>query len=199
MAVPWLAILDTVLGMTDVARRLRRRALPDDDQLSVSPQGGGPLEARLAGVVVAALKEAFDRDHERLQIERDHIEAERQRAERALRLELARQAGERELSRMRLLTTIGAGTWLVTAFLSAPLVDWSIAARVVLGAGWLLILIGITVSFTAQTRIARVLDRVAKQGGSGSAVEEVVAGPAGTAATWLIVLGLATVAAALLL
>ena len=38
---------------------------------------GGPLEARLAGVVVAALKEVFDRDSVRLEMERSQIDAER--------------------------------------------------------------------------------------------------------------------------
>ena len=40
----------------------------------------GALEARLAGVVVAALKEAFDRDSRRLELERDQLAAERLRA-----------------------------------------------------------------------------------------------------------------------
>ena len=56
------------------------------------PRRPGGLEARLAGVVVAALKEAFDRDTQRLELEREQLDAERQRAERALRLELRRQA-----------------------------------------------------------------------------------------------------------
>jgi hypothetical protein len=198
--VPWLAILDTVLGLTDVARRMRRRSLPVEDQIATStPAAGGALEARLAGVVVAALKEAFDRDHERLQIEREQVEAERRRAERTLNLELARQAGERELARMRLLTAIGGGTWLVTAFLSRSLDEWPAAARIVLGGGWLLLLIGITLSFVVQTRVARALDRVAKQAASGGRAEEVLAGSAGTAATCLIALGLGVAAAALLL
>ena len=70
-------------------------AADDPEQLAVSERGG-PLEVRLAGVVVAALKEAFDRDHQRLELEREQIEAERMRAERLLRIELARQAGNRE-------------------------------------------------------------------------------------------------------
>ena len=36
----------------------------------------------MAGVLVAALKEAFDRDSARLELERIQIEAERRRAER---------------------------------------------------------------------------------------------------------------------
>ena len=48
-------------------------------------------------MLVAALKEAFDRDSTRIEMERSQIEAERQRAEEALRAELRRQAGERAL------------------------------------------------------------------------------------------------------
>ena len=69
----------------------------------------GGLEARMAGVVVAALKEAFDRDSRRLELEREQLAAERQRAERALQLELQRQAGDREIGRLRLLAGV-AGT-----------------------------------------------------------------------------------------
>ena len=57
----------------------------------------GQLEAPLTNVVVAALKEAFDRDHARLELERAQLEEERRRAEQALRLELRRQAADREL------------------------------------------------------------------------------------------------------
>ena len=68
MAVPWMRILDTVIGVTDLAwsRRGGRRQDTEDDR-ALAVNGGNSrafanLEARLAGVVVAALKEAFDRD-----------------------------------------------------------------------------------------------------------------------------------------
>ena len=86
MAVPWLRLIDAALGLSDVVRRTRGRSSADAEshQLaavqSTSMLGG--IEARLAGVVVAALKEAFDRDSRRLDLEREQIEAERQRAER---------------------------------------------------------------------------------------------------------------------
>jgi hypothetical protein len=87
----------------------------------------------------------------------------------------------------------------VTAFLSRSLDEWPPAARIVLGVGWLLLLIGIVLSFVVQTRVARALDRVARQTVSGGPAEEVLAGSAGTAAISLIALGLAVAAAALLL
>ena len=51
----------------------------------------GHLEARLTGVMVSALKEAFDRDAARLDLERAALDDQRRRAEEALRLELVRQ------------------------------------------------------------------------------------------------------------
>ena len=73
MALPWLQILDAVIGVTDLARSRKIRKM---SQESADPQqqleagraaaGFGGLEARLAGVVVAALKEAFERDTHRL-------------------------------------------------------------------------------------------------------------------------------------
>src|SRR6267378_1719041 len=85
---------------------------PPETSLSqtAATQGlAGQIETRLTNVVVAALKEAFDRDHARLELERAQMEEERHRAEEALRHELRRQALDRELARLRLL----AGTALV--------------------------------------------------------------------------------------
>jgi hypothetical protein len=82
-------------------RELRARpqgASPPPEEQSLQPEGGsrapGGLEARLAGVVVAALRKP-ERDAE-LDLERQQAEAERDRAEQALRLELQRQAADRD-------------------------------------------------------------------------------------------------------
>src|SRR2546430_13789583 len=77
---------------------------PEETSLTAAqaPTGlAGQIEARLTNVVVAALKEAFDRDHARLELERAQIEEQRRRAEEALRLELRRQVLDRELGRLR--------------------------------------------------------------------------------------------------
>ena len=71
MPIPWLRIIDAVLGVTDLARS-RRPATPvdPDQQLQFDPGRGGPLgglETRHAGVMVAALKEAFDTDFDQMQ------------------------------------------------------------------------------------------------------------------------------------
>src|SRR5579864_1764622 len=118
MPVPWLRILSAVIGVTDFARLTTGRAGGDEEQLVPGNRALGQLETHLAGVVVAALKEAFDRDSRRLELEREQLEAERRRAERALQLEVLRQAGDREVARLRLLAGVAAGGWLGSLFFS---------------------------------------------------------------------------------
>jgi hypothetical protein len=186
MAFPWLRLIDAALGMTDIARRVKAgRDSPSEQQLA--PGAAGPLEARLAGVVVAALKEAFDRDTRRLELERDQIEAERARAEQAVRLELRRQAGEREIGRLRLVAGIAVVSWLATLFFSRELMQGT-AAAAALGVGWVLLLGALGAAFSAQSTVA---DRIAGEGDLSS-------GPAGAIAPWLIVSGLALVGLAVL-
>jgi hypothetical protein len=194
MAVPWLRLIDAALGMTDLARRVTRK--PDDQLAAAAP--GGPLEARLAGVVVAALKEAFDRDTRRLELEREQLAAERARTERALRLELVRQAGDREIGRLRLIAGVAIVSWLGTLFFSARLVDGSVAARVALGAGWLLLLGALGAAFSAQAQIGRSLTGASVAGLERGAPDPrdvtIDLGAAGAAAPWLVVAGLAAIA-----
>src|SRR4051812_31060703 len=122
MAVPWLRLIDAFIGVGDVVRRVKARGADDEPrQGAVGPSALGGIEARLAGVVVAALKEAFDRDHQRLELERQQLEAERQRAERALRLEMLRQAGDREIGRMRLVAGVALAGWAGTLLLASRL------------------------------------------------------------------------------
>src|SRR3954471_11142623 len=123
MPVPWLRIIDTVLGVTDLARtRAPRSQSAATEQLAPGSRALGHLETRLAGVVVAALKEAFDRDTRRLELEREQGGCQSMRAERALRLELLRQAGEREIGRLRLVAGVAVASWLGTLFFATRLV-----------------------------------------------------------------------------
>src|SRR5262249_6001890 len=103
----------------------------------VPASGLGGLETRLAGVVVAALKEAFDRDRVRMDLERAHVEAERRRAEQALEAELRRQAAERALTELRLIAVMAVAAWMLSAALAIWLPNMrTVIPRVVLGAGW---------------------------------------------------------------
>ncbi len=66
MPIPWLQLVDAALGLANFARG--RGKLQTDLQQSPAAGTGalGQLETRLASVVVAALREAFDRDSRRL-------------------------------------------------------------------------------------------------------------------------------------
>jgi hypothetical protein len=202
MPVPWLQLIDAALGVANFARG-RKTAAPNDEQLQqqqleAGSRVPGALEARLAGVVVAALKEAFDRDSRRLELERDQLAAERLRAERALKLEVLRQAGDREIARLRLLGAIAVGGWVGTLFFSARLIGGPVGARVALGAGWLSLLAAFAASFVAQTRVGTSLDAIAKADEGAFGGVAIASGQAGALALWLIVCGLALVCVAVL-
>src|SRR3954452_11731773 len=188
MPVPWLQLIDAALGVANFARG--RKAPPEEPlrqlQAGAGPQVPGGLEARLAGVVVAALKEAFDRDSRRLELEREQLAAERQRAERAMRLELRRQAADREIGRMRLLAGVAGLAWVATLFLATRLIASGLAARLTLGAGWLLLLGSVAASFIAQSQVAAALDALA----GGDDRQRVHATGSATLALLLLVAGL---------
>ena len=196
MAVPWLRLIDAVLGVSDVVRLVKGRSPAEDGrQLAVGSTALGGIETRLAGVVVAALKEAFARDHQRLELERQQIEAERQRAERALRLELLRQAGDREIGRMRLVAGVALASWLGTLLLASTLLS-SVSGRITMGAGWLLLLLAIALAFAEQSRLSRALVAADNR----LSVETVTASSVGgVLAPWLVVAGLAATALGVLM
>jgi hypothetical protein len=165
MAFPWLQVLDAVIGVTDLARsrKIRKMSQESSDQPQQLEAGGraglGGLEARLAGVVVAALKEAFERDTHRLELEREQLDAERLRAERALALELRRQASDREIGRLRLLAGVAVASWIGTLFFSARLLGGPPGARAALGIAWLLLLAAFASSFVGQWQVAESASR----------------------------------------
>jgi len=180
---------DAVIAFRDAARRLKDSSAASKPETSLSQtaaQGlAGQIETRLTNVVVAALKEAFDRDHARLELERVQIEEQRRRAEEALRLELRRQTIDREIGRLRLL----AGTALVGWIASIAVLfmhQASVPSRVVLGAGWLLLLGSLGAAFTAQGRVS--IERI----------DEPERVDAGALPLWLLVAGLAATAISLL-
>lgn len=187
--------VDAVMTVRDAARRFKA-ANPADAAASTNyPQpttGDGPgnqIEARLTGVVVAALKEAFDRDHARMELERGALEDERRRAEQLLKVELHRQAVDRELSRLRLLAGTALVGWIVSmVMLAFRLASTSIPARVMVAAGWLLLLGALASAFSAQPKVTVAMadDRAPGEGA------------AGTAALWMLVAGLAVTALSLL-
>ena len=188
---------DTVMVLLDTAKRLRGGSPPPPSaetgltSTTAVPQGlAGQVEARLTGVVVAALKEAFDRDHARLELERAQLEEQRRRAEEAMRAEIRRQAADREIGRLRLLAGIALIGWIASVvMLVARLATASTASRAVMAVAWLLLLGALGAAFTSQGRV--------NTDGTGARAS---VGPdqAGTAALWLLIAGLALSAISLL-
>lgn len=204
MPLPWLQIIDAVIGVTNFARSRRAGAPADDQQqqqLESAARTPGGLEARMAGVVVAALKEAFDRDSRRLDLERDQLAAERERAERALRLELQRQAADREIGRLRMLAGVAVAGWIGTmllAMLPGGILRGGMGARVALGAGWLALGAAVAAAFSAQAQVARALESLTSND-NPPRTGAIAPGTSGTAALWLIVGGLVLVGVAVLI
>lgn len=153
----WAGVIDTVGGLVQIARRFRQGTTEGlSSAPSLGASGGlGQVEARLAGVVVAALKEAFDRDSVRMDMERAQIDAERARAEAALRAELRRQAADRVLGQLRLIAIMAAGAWALSAALGVWLPGMRDGVpRLLLGAGWLLGLGALGAAFTGWQQVS---------------------------------------------
>jgi hypothetical protein len=188
----WMRVFETVGNLAQLSGRFRR---PDPAAEPPAVGGGGMLgqiETRLAGVVVAALKEAFDRDRVRMDLEHAQFEAERRRAEEALRAELRRQAADRALSQVRLIAVMAIGVWM----LSAALAVWMPGMRTglgrgLLGGGWLFVLATLGTAFAGWQRIS------AWSAASGDADPSTPA-PDERAAPWLLLVAIALSGAALL-
>jgi hypothetical protein len=191
----WMRVLDTISGLVQLTGRMRRPP-EDEGPTGLQTSGGGPLgqlETRLAGVVVAALKEAFDRDSARLELERSHIDSERKRAEEALRAELRRQAADRLLAQLKLVAVMAIGT----LGLSAALMVWLPGMRDglprgLLAGGWLFAIAALGTGFAGWQQIstwtADSQNTAAANSTSGLA----------QAAPWLLIAALVFTAASLL-
>jgi hypothetical protein len=184
---------DAIVVLRDAAKRLKGEPPPPAETgLAATPPGGlaGQIEARLTNVVVAALKEAFDRDHARLELERAQLDEQRRRADEALRAELRRQAVDREIGRLRLLAGTALVGWIASvAIFVARLDGASVASRAITAAAWLLLLGGLGAAFSAQARLgAPRTGEIAPAAGES----------AGVMALWLLIAGLALSAIGLL-
>ena len=183
----WMKVLGTVTTLAQVGAQFRK---PTD--LSQGLGGGTSLEHRLAGVVVAALKEAFDRDRARMDLERETLDAERSRAERALQAELRRQAADRALNQIKLIAVFAGLVLLVTSLLAAWLGGMRTGVpAVLLSMGWASALATLGCVFAAWQQVTVW----------ASATEPP---PAGTSrlvnmAPWLLLASLTFAAASLLL
>jgi hypothetical protein len=201
----WLRALETIGGLVAIGQRLKTppaaaQASPGD-ALGMPggglPGGPGGLEARLAGVLVAALKEAFDRDRTRLELEQSQVDAERRRAEEAMRLEFRRQAGDRAVGQARLLVTLAVAAWLASALLLVFVPGArAMPARGVLALGWVLLLGCAGTAFASYYQVAVWLGRLRPGAADpGDVPSELTGRVSGI----LLITGLAALAAALLL
>jgi hypothetical protein len=184
---------DAVMAFRDATRRFREKPAEETSLAAAQAPPGlaGQIEARLTNVVVAALKEAFDRDHARLELERAQVEEQRRRAEEALRLELRRQVLDRELGRLRMLAGTALVGWLSSVLvLGTRAASMPPASRLVLATGWLLLLGSLAAAFVAQGRINAMVvgDETTSSSGAG-----------GSASLWMLIAGLALTAISLLL
>ena len=185
---------NAAMALREVVKRFQAQGAPAEEPPPQPPGAlqalGGQIEARLTNVVVAAWKEAFDRDHARLELERAQLEEERRRADATLRQELRRDAADRELARLRLLTGGALLGWIASVGMrAAGLVGGSTAARIGLAVGWVLLLGALGAAFTAQGRVGATVP-------DGDRTFET---PAAAAALWLLLAGLAVSAFSLLL
>lgn len=197
MAVPWARVFDTVGSLAQLSGSFRRPAgsASDSGAPGDAPQGSplAPLEARLAGVVVAALHEAFDRDRVRMDMERAQVEAEQRRAAEALAAELRRQAGERALGQLRLIAIIAIGIWMISAILGVWLPGMRGGLpRGLLGGGWVLAFAALGAAFAGWQRMSDWT------GTPGAPLADVPQGGPAAAAPWLLLSALALIAASLL-
>ena len=190
----WLRLFEAVGGLAAASKRLRGDQARPEQGLAT---GGalGQLETRLAGVVVAALKEAFDRDRARLDLEQAHIEAERRRAEEALRLELLRQAGDRVLFQARLLAVMSLAVWMISTILMIALPAMrEPLSRLLLGSGWAALIAALACAFASHQATTSWLAAAR----TGTRDAEIQQGAAGAAVPWLLILGLTLTAASLI-
>src|SRR5262245_24186428 len=188
----WMRVIDTVSNLVALTGRVRQPP-PESPSAPLAPGGAiGQLEARLAGVVVAALKEAFDRDRVRMDLERAQMESERQRAEDALRAELRRQAGERSLAQLRMVAVMAIATWMLSAALGVFLPGMRGGApRLLMASGWAL-------TFAALGCALVAWQHVSAWSADTRLGTETPYHPAAAAAQWLLLLALAVTGSALL-
>ncbi len=188
----WMRVIDTVGGLAQMTGKLRPR--PAGESVATAAEGSpGSLEARLAGVVVAALKEAFDRDRARMDLERAQLESERKRADEALAAELRRQAAERSLAQLRLIAIIAITGWMLSAALAVWLPGMRAGLpRSLLAAGWLLAFGALGCAFAGARAFFSTADGAPTAPGSTSTAGAAAAAP------WVLLAALAAIAASLL-
>jgi hypothetical protein len=148
-------VFDTVLSMLDAGKEEAPQPPAAEPRPSPPRNLADQIESRLTNVVVAALKEAFDRDHARLELEREHLQEQRRRAEEAARMELLRQVADRELGRLKFLGGAALVGWVGSVLLlMMRLHEASAASRATLIGACVLLLVSLGLAFAAQATVS---------------------------------------------
>jgi hypothetical protein len=145
-------VFDSVISMIDATKEPPSQTAKSGDQQVPAPSFGDQIEMRLTNVVISALKEAFNRDEARLELERTHLEEQRRRAEETMRIELRKQAADRELSRLRLLGVAAMVGWIACMLLLVLRSNVALSRGLLIAAA-ILSLSSLGSAFMAQSRI----------------------------------------------
>jgi hypothetical protein len=147
-------VFEAVMSVVGGRKEARAETPAPEDGRPLAQTFANQVETRLTNIVVAALKEAFDRDHQRLELERARLDEERRFAEERARMEAWRRAVDREIGRLRVLTGAGVLGWITSVALLIVRADNMYApARAVLLGGSGLLLLSLAAAFTAQATI----------------------------------------------
>ncbi len=144
---------------------------------------------------MSALKEAFDRDRAHIEMEREQIEHERKRAAELMRLEMLRQAGEREVANIRSGVVITLVVWVTSVLFMMLHHAPGVVSTVLVAVGWAFLFAALAASFAAYRHVSGLLLRASRD-----ALDPASLGhhPLLPAVPWLIVTGLACTAAGML-
>ena len=195
--VTWLRALNAVGTVAEATRMFRgARGAAETSPTPVDPAAG--FETRLANVVVAALKEAFDRDRARLDLERDSHEAAQARQDKGLRLEWLRQTATHALNQTRQLAVFSIVVWIASAGAAGWLAPLAATPRTLLGLGWIGLATALGAAFNAHHRLTDWLAQGASSTFQSSAPPaELPSFVAQTALPWLFLAGFVMTAVAL--
>ena len=178
-----LNAVGTVAEVTRVFHSAREASTPPNATVETDATD---LERGLASVVVAALKEVFDRDRSRFELEREAREAAHARAEWVLRLEWLRQAATQSLSQVRLLASFSVTVWVVSAVGAGYLAPLPTNGTLFLGFGWATLAAAVAAAVIAHQRLAAWL---AAEPGRSTAADTVPGTATHTALSWLLLVG----------
>jgi len=200
----FLRALNAVGTVAEATKYFRGSGAPPDQSPSTT-EPVEPLETRLASVLVAALREAFDRDRERFDLERDFHDAEVARKESVLRLEWIRQTGTGAVTHARNLALLSVSVWVASVAAAGWLAPLALPAKVTLGLGWVGLSAAIAAAFVAHQQLSVWLAHGAPSSSPASttsgaaAAHDLPSFPAQKALPWLFLAGFVTTALSLVL